>query len=66
VRKEKTTDTEDAAASAAVNLASTASADADNTPAGGKTLIVIIRPPIRRLSVTTTAEVMPSSLRLPR
>jgi hypothetical protein len=31
---------------------------------GVKTIIVIIRPPIRRLAVTTVAVVMPASLRL--
>jgi hypothetical protein len=42
--------------------ASTASTNAD----GAKTIIVMISPPIRRLAVTTTAKVMPMSLRLPR
>jgi hypothetical protein len=32
---------------------------------GAKMIIVMIRPPIKRLKVTTAVEVMPASLRLP-
>jgi hypothetical protein len=62
VCEEKTTGTEDAAASAVVNPTSTASADA---PAGQKMIIVMIRPSIRRLATTTAMEVTLASLRLP-
>jgi hypothetical protein len=62
VREEKTIGTEDAAASAAVNPSP--------TPMmllwGQKIIIVMIRPPIRRLAVTTAVEVKLASLRLPR
>jgi hypothetical protein len=66
VREEKTIGTEDVAASAAVNPTSTASIDTDNAPVGHKTIIVMIRPTIRRLAVTTTVEVTLANLRLPR
>jgi hypothetical protein len=66
VREEKTTGTEDEAASAAVNPTSTASIDTDNAHVGPKMIIVMIRPTIRRLAVTTTAEVTLANLRLPR
>jgi hypothetical protein len=66
VRKEKTTGTEDTAASATVNPASTASVDVDDAPAGAKTIIVMIRTLIRRLAVTTATEMTSVSLRLPR
>jgi hypothetical protein len=66
VCEEKTTDIEYAAASVAVNPASTAFADVDDAPAGGKMIIVMIRAPIRRLVATTTVEVTSTSLRLLR
>jgi hypothetical protein len=66
VREQKTTGTEDAAASATVNPASTAFADANDAHAGAKMIIVMIRAPIRRLATTTAVEMTPMSLRLPR
>jgi hypothetical protein len=68
VRDEKTTIIKDVAGSAALNPASIASAsiDPDDAPAGVKMIIVMISPPIRRLAVTTAAEVTPVSFRLPR
>jgi hypothetical protein len=65
VCEEKTTVIEDAAASIAVNPASTASANADNVPVGAKMIIVMIRALIRRLTATPAADVTPASLRLP-
>jgi hypothetical protein len=65
VREERTTGTEYVAISAAVNPASTVSADIDDAHAGAKTIIVMIRPLIRRLAVTTAAEVTPANLMLP-
>jgi hypothetical protein len=62
VCEEKTISIEDAAASTAVNPASTASTD--DAPTGTKMIIVMIRAPIRRLAATTTVEVTPTSLRL--
>jgi hypothetical protein len=66
VHEEKTTDTEDVVASAAINHASTASTDVDDAPTRAKMIIVVIRPSIRRLAMTTAVEVTPVSLRLPR
>jgi hypothetical protein len=68
VHEEKATNIEDVAASAAVNPTSTtfADANADDAPTGQKTSIVMIMPLIIRLAATTTVEVMPASLRLPR
>jgi hypothetical protein len=65
VHKEKTTSTEDVAASAAVNPASTASADANDAPAG-KMIIVMIKVLIRRLGAMIAAEMAPTGLRPPR
>jgi hypothetical protein len=65
VREEKTTDTEDAATSAAINHASTTSVDADDAPMGVKMIIVMIAPLIRRLMTTAAAETTLGCLRLP-
>jgi hypothetical protein len=65
-QEEKTASTKPMATSTAVNPASIASADANDAPAGAKMIIVMIRDPIRRLAVATTAEVAPVSLRLSR
>jgi hypothetical protein len=65
VCKEKTTGIEDATTSAAVNLASIAFTDADDAPTGVKMIIVMIAPPIRRLTTTITAEKTLGCLRLP-
>jgi hypothetical protein len=66
VREEKNTGTKDAVASAVVNPASIAPPTPTMPLWGQKTIIVMIRPLIRRLAVTTAAEVTPVSLRLPR
>jgi hypothetical protein len=66
VHEEKTIGTEVMATSTAVNPTSTASTDTAMPLRGQKMIIVMIRPPIRRPVVTTTAEVTPMSLRLPR
>jgi hypothetical protein len=65
-QEEKTISTKPAATSAAVNPASTTSIDTDDAPAVVKTIIVMIRGPIRRLAVAIAAEVAPVSLRPPR
>jgi hypothetical protein len=65
VREEKTTGIEDVTTSAAVNPASIAFTDADDAPTGVKMTIVMIAPPIRRLTTTTTAEMTLDCLRLP-
>jgi hypothetical protein len=51
-------------ASPIVNSASTAFANTNDAPTGAKTIIVIIRAPIKRLAATTAVEVTPVSLRL--
>jgi hypothetical protein len=65
-QEEKTISTKPAATSAAVNPASTTSIDTDDALAVVKTIIVMIRGPIRRLAVAIAAEVAPVSLRPPR
>jgi hypothetical protein len=64
VCEEKTTSIEDVTASTVVNPTSTASAN--DAPVGPRTIIVMIRAPIRRLVATMILEMMPASLRLPR
>jgi hypothetical protein len=63
VADEKTADTELAATSAAVNLASTAFTIADDAHAEPKMMIVMVRGPIRRLAVTMATKVAPVCLR---
>jgi hypothetical protein len=65
VREEKTAGTEDVATSTAVNPGSTASADANDAPTGVKMIIVMIAPPIKRLTTTAVVEKTLDCLRLP-
>jgi hypothetical protein len=60
VHEENTIGTNDAVASAVINPASTAFAD--DAPGEAKKIIVMIRPPIRRLEVTTAANVTSTTL----
>jgi hypothetical protein len=66
VREENTIGTEDATTSTAVNLASTASADADDAPTGVKSDNSDDRTPIWRLLATVAAKMILSCLRLLR
>jgi hypothetical protein len=63
---EKMVDPELTATSATVNPTPNASAIADDTPEGAKTIIVMIRRPIRRPVATTAMEVVMVRLRPPR
>jgi hypothetical protein len=64
-QEEKTVSTEPMATSAVVNPASTFSVDTDDDPTRAKTIIVMIRGPIKRLMAATAAEVTLASLRPP-
>jgi hypothetical protein len=66
VREEKTTGTKTVATFDVVNLSSTASTDANDAPTGVKMIIVMIAPPIRRLTAATMMETVLGYLRLPR
>jgi hypothetical protein len=66
VREKKTTGTEDTTAFVVVNPASTTFADTDDALRGQKMIMVMIRPPIRKLTTTTAVEVTLVSLRLSR
>jgi hypothetical protein len=66
VHEEKSTGVEDAATSATVNLASTASTDDAVAPVRAKMIMVMIKGLIKRLAVGMMEEMMPVSLRLPR
>jgi hypothetical protein len=66
VRKEDVTNIEVMPSSTARILASTAStADTDEAPRGYKMIIVVIAPPIRKLTVAATVEMKLIRLRLP-
>jgi hypothetical protein len=66
VHEKKYTGTEDTAASAVVNPASTASADDVDAPTGANNDNSDDQGPIRRLAVRIVVEITPMSLRLPR
>jgi hypothetical protein len=64
-REEKTVDIESTTASASTDPASSAPTSTDLLLQGRRSIIVMIREPIRRLMAATTADVAPVSRRLP-
>jgi hypothetical protein len=64
-QEEKTVDIESTTASASTDPASSAPTSTDLLLQGRRSIIVMIREPIRRLMAATTADVAPVSRRLP-